>query len=63
MALTDLDFLLKSAQNCKKCTFLDKLRAINQERNLKTRQMTSFLYLKIVKIHFHVVHILIYSSL
>ena len=42
IGLTDLGFLLKSAQNCKKCTFLDKLRAITQEGNLKTRQMTSF---------------------
>ena len=60
--------MLKSVQNCNKCTFLDKLRAITQEGNLKTRQMTSFfhlvfllclqhslLYLKIVKIDFHVV--------
>ena len=69
IALTDLDFLLRSAQNCKKCTFLDKLQTITQEGNMETRQVipffsstfsaltvcNTFLYLKIVKIHFHVV--------
>ena len=45
IALTDLNILLKSAQNCKKFTFIDKLRAITQEGNLKTRQMTSFFHL------------------
>ena len=40
IALVDLDFLLLSAQNCKKCTFLDNLRTIAQERNMETRQMT-----------------------
>ena len=45
IALKDLGFLLKSEQYCKKCTFLDKLRVITQEENLKTRKtrkMTSF---------------------
>ena len=37
IALTDLGLLLKSAQSCQTCTFLEKLRAITQERNLKTR--------------------------
>ena len=32
--------LLKSAKNCKKCTFLDNLIAITQEENTKTRKMT-----------------------
>ena len=31
--LTDLGFLLRSPQNCKNCTFLDKLSAITQEEN------------------------------
>ena len=42
IALTDLSFLLKLAQNCKKCTFLGKLSAIKEEENIKTKQMTSF---------------------
>ena len=42
IALTDLDFLLRSAQNCKKYPFLDNLRAIAQEGNMETRQMTPF---------------------
>ena len=42
IALTDLDFLLRSAQNCKKCSFLDNLRTITQEGNMETRQMTPF---------------------
>ena len=36
----NLDFLLKSAQNCKKCTFLDNLHTITQIGNMETRQMT-----------------------
>ena len=42
IALTDLDLLLRSVQNCKKCTFLDNARAIAQEGNMETRQMTPF---------------------
>ena len=42
MALTDLGFLLRSAQNCKKCTFLDNLWTITQEGNMETYQMTPF---------------------
>ena len=42
IALTDLDFLLRSAQNCKKCPFLDNLQTITQEGNMETRQMTPF---------------------
>ena len=48
VALTDSGFLLRSAQNCKKCTFLDNLRAIIQEArqaNMETRQMAPFFYL------------------
>ena len=64
--LSVLVFLLKSEKNCKKCTFLNNLRVITQEGDMKIRQMTSFfsstfptvthlfLYLKIVTIHFHV---------
>ena len=37
-----LSFLLGSVQNYKKCTFLDNLRTITEERNMKTRQMTPF---------------------
>ena len=33
---------LSKAQNCKKCTFLDNLRTITPEENIKTRQMTPF---------------------
>ena len=33
-------FLLRSAQNCKKCTFLDNLQTITQIGNMETRQMT-----------------------
>ena len=36
-ALTDLDFLLRSAKNCKKCTFLGNLRMIPQEGNMEAR--------------------------
>ena len=42
IALIDLDFLLRSAQNCKKFTCLDNLRTITQEENMNTRQMTTF---------------------
>ena len=42
IALIDLDSVLRSAQNCKKCTFLDNLRTITQEKNINTRQMTPF---------------------
>ena len=41
IALTDLGFLLSSAQNCKK-KFPDNLRTITQEENMETRQMTPF---------------------
>ena len=34
MSLIDLHFLLRSAQNCKKCTLLDNLRTITQEGNM-----------------------------
>ena len=36
----NLDFLLRSAENCKKCTFLDNLQTITQVGNMETRQMT-----------------------
>ena len=42
IALTDLDLLLGSAQNCKKCTFLDNLRTITQEGKMESRQMAPF---------------------
>ena len=42
IAFIDLDFSLRSAQNCKKCTFLNNLRTITQEGNMETRQMTPF---------------------
>ena len=42
---TDSGFLLRPAQNCKKCTFLDNLRTITLEGNIETRQMTPFLNL------------------
>ena len=35
-------FFLRSAQNCKKCTFLGNLRAITQEGNMEIRQITPF---------------------
>ena len=66
-ALTDSGFLLMSAQNCKKCTFLDSLSTKTWEGNMEARQMTSrfhlsfllflLFYLKIVKIYFHVVQL------
>ena len=37
-----LSFLLRSAQNFKKCTFLENLRTIIKEGNMETRQMTPF---------------------
>ena len=62
----NLGFFLNSAQICKKCTILGNLRTITQDGKKEIRQMTpffhlrfylclwySFLYLKIVKIHFH----------
>ena len=39
IALKDLDFLLRSAQNI---DFLDNLQIITQEGNMETRQMTPF---------------------
>ena len=45
IALTDLGFLLRSAQSCKKCTFLGKWRTITQKGNMKTWQMTPFFHL------------------
>ena len=62
--------MLRPVQKCKKCSFLDNLRTITQERIMETGQITlfyfiyflrsnclyhSFLNLKILKIHFHVV--------
>ena len=62
--------MLRSVRKCKKCSFLDNLRTITQERIMETGQITlfyfiyflrsnclyhSFLNLKILKIHFHVV--------
>ena len=49
--------LLRSAQNCKKCTFLDNLRTITQKGNVETRQMTpvfssTFPDLTVCYIHF-----------
>ena len=35
--------MLRSAQNCKKCNFLDNLRTITQEGNMETRRLTPFL--------------------
>ena len=73
IAITALDFLLTSAKNCKKYTIFDSLRTITQEGDMKTRPIiplfsfvflspnclgTSFLHLKIVKIHFHGVTLL-----
>ena len=67
--MTDLHFLLRLAQNSKKCTFLDNLRTITQEGNTEIRQMTPFFsstfpaltvcnihfcFWKIVKTYFHV---------
>ena len=40
-----MDFLLRSAQNCEKYTFLDNWRTMTQEGNVKTRQMSPFFYL------------------
>ena len=44
IAFTDSGFLLSSAVNCTKYTFLDNLMSITQERNLKDRQMTPFFF-------------------
>ena len=54
IALTDLDFLLRSAQNCKTT---HNLRTINQEEKIETRQMTpffssTFFVLTVNNIHF-----------
>ena len=43
-SLTDLHFLLRSAQNCERWTFLDNLQTINQVGNMETRQMTQFFH-------------------
>ena len=73
-----LDFLLSSAQNCKKCTFLDDLQTITQVGNMETRQMTPIFssifstltvcnihlfYWKIINIYLDVVSPLVYSGL
>ena len=42
IALTELSFLLRSAQNCKESIVLDNLRTITQEKNIETRQISSF---------------------
>ena len=57
LALTDLVFLLMSAQNCKKWIFFDNWRTVTQEVNKETRQMTPFLSstfsaLTVCNIHF-----------
>ena len=57
IASTDVDFMLRSAQNCKKYTFLDNLQTITQEGNMETRQMTPFFLatfstLNVCNIHF-----------
>ena len=74
----NLDFLLRSAENCKKCTFLDNLQTITQVGNMETRPMTPlfsstfsaltvwnihFFYLKIVKIYFDMIPPLVRSGL
>ena len=46
MIIIDFDFLLRSAQNCKKCTFSDNFRTVTQEGNMETRQITPFSYLR-----------------
>ena len=51
------DFLLRSAQNCKKCTFSDNLKTITWEGNMGTRQLTPFFLstfsnLTVCNIHF-----------
>ena len=45
IALTDLDLLLRLAQNWKKMHFFDNLTTITQEGNMETRKMTPFFYL------------------
>ena len=40
-----LDSLLRSAQNSRKCSFLDNLKTIIQEGNLEARQMTPFFFI------------------
>ena len=39
---TDWSLLLRLEENCKKCTFLDNLRAITQEANIEIKQITPF---------------------
>ena len=71
-----LRFLAEVRTKLQNCTFLDNLKTTTQEGNMDTRQITpffssfffrcnclkhSFKYLKIVKIHFHVVPPLVYS--
>ena len=53
----DFGFLLRSAQNCKKCSFLDNLRTIKQAENMEIRQMilffsSTFSTLTVCTIHF-----------
>ena len=40
-----LDFFLRSAQSCKKCTFLDNLMTTAHEGSISTRWMTPFFHL------------------
>ena len=44
IALTDLDFLLRSAENCKKCSFFGQSKDHNSGRKHgnKTNDYTSF---------------------
>ena len=42
MALTDLGFVLRSAQIAKNALFLDNLTTITQEGNMETKKRTPF---------------------
>ena len=44
ISLTDLDFLLRSEQNCKKCTILDNLKNITHEKSMETRHFFRLLF-------------------
>ena len=56
IALTHLGFWMRSAQNCRKSTFLDNLRTITQEWSMETRKMTPFFiyfFCSVCNIHFY----------
>ena len=54
IVIIDLDFLLRSAQICKKCIFFGNLRIISQKGKKESGQMTQFFHLLFELTVFHI---------